>query len=83
MKADREAKDRKVGRGVVWIPQPAPQCVVPSLLYCTLFKGKQRCRGSFFSSTAREIAVLPAGKLGRRIFPPLPKRLLCKTCRLE
>lgn len=53
---------------------------VSSLLYCTLFKGKQRCPGSFSSPSARKIAGLPTPKHGRRILAPLPKSLLCKAC---
>lgn len=77
VEADQEAKtEMPVGMLYGWLSQ----CVVLSFPYRTLFKWKQRCHGSFSCSTAREIAVLPTGKMGRRIFPPLPKTLLCKTC---
>lgn len=53
---------------------------VSSLLYCTFFKGKQRCPGSFSSPSARKIAGLLNLKKGRIILTPLSKSLLCKTC---
>lgn len=79
LKADRETKDRK--RCLYgYFSQPLN---MSSLVYCTLFKVKQRCPGSFSSPSARKIAGLLSLSRGEEFWLPSPRACYAKLVWLE
>lgn len=83
MKADREAKDRKVSRDVVWMPQPAPQCV--SLLFSTAPSSREN-RGVMAASPAPQLEkqlFCPLVSWKEGFFLPSPRDCYAKLVRLE